>query len=63
MHTQPLPENVPDLAPQALESSALLILEWQDPDEALELIEMRYQEHRARMDLHAVFPDGGIGCL
>jgi hypothetical protein len=30
---------------------------------ALELIEMRYQEHCARMELEALFAEGGMGCL
>jgi hypothetical protein len=30
---------------------------------ALELIEMRYQEYCARMELEALFAEGGLGCL
>jgi len=77
MHTQPFPEDMRVLSTQALsrrnapqprpaDSAEVLTPEWQDRtalEETLELIEMRYQEHRARMDLHALFPEGGIGCL
>jgi hypothetical protein len=30
---------------------------------AVELIEMRYQEHCARSNLEVLFADGGMGCL
>jgi hypothetical protein len=30
---------------------------------SLELIETRYQEHRARMELEALIAEGEIGCL
>jgi hypothetical protein len=30
---------------------------------ALELIEMRYQEHCARLNLEALFAEGEMGCL
>jgi hypothetical protein len=30
---------------------------------SLELIEMRYQEHCARMELEALIAEGGMGCL
>jgi hypothetical protein len=30
---------------------------------AMELIEMRYQEHCARMELEALFAEGEMGCL
>ena len=30
---------------------------------AVELIEMRYQEHCARMELEALFAEGGMVCL
>jgi hypothetical protein len=30
---------------------------------ALELIELRYQEHCARMELEALFAEGRMGCL
>jgi hypothetical protein len=30
---------------------------------AIELIEMRYEEHCARLNLEALFADGEMGCL
>jgi hypothetical protein len=32
-------------------------------EQAIELIEMRYEEHRARLELEAMFAEGGMGCL
>ncbi len=75
MHMQPLPEDMRvhsdqalsrRIAPQPRPDAAVPTSEWQECaalEETLELIEMRYQEHRALMDLHALFPEGGIGCL
>jgi len=31
--------------------------------QAIELIELRYEEHRARMELEALFAEGRMGCL
>jgi hypothetical protein len=31
--------------------------------QAIEMIELRYEEHRARMELEALFAEGGMGCL
>jgi hypothetical protein len=76
MSTQPLHENVRALSAQTLsrrsaleprrpencapstESQDLLALEV-----ALELIEMRYQEHCARLNLEVLFAEGEMGCL
>lgn len=45
-------------------SALLVVSQERDAQElALELIEMRYQEHCARMELEALFAEGGIGCL
>ena len=34
-----------------------------DREVALELIEMRYQEHCARLNLEGLFAEGEVGCL
>ncbi|MGC2462887.1 MAG: hypothetical protein WA446_18240 [Steroidobacteraceae bacterium] len=54
----------PDPRPQ---DSAAVLSERQDIAAALEtaseLIEMRYQEHLARMKLEALFAEGELSCL
>jgi hypothetical protein len=52
----------PDLQPQ--EVSALLMTDNDDtiPDEDMELILLREQELRARMDLQELFAEGQLGC-
>lgn len=55
--------NIPVTRPQGT-SALLVVSQERDAQElALELIEMRYQEHCARMELEALFAEGVMGCL
>lgn len=76
MQTQPLLEDARVLFAQALsrqntpepqpQDIAAVLTEWQDTaarETALELIEMRYQDHLAHMDLQALFAEEGLCCL
>jgi hypothetical protein len=48
------------------QSTSALLVASQERDAlelALELIDLRYEEHCARMELEALFAEGGLGCL
>jgi hypothetical protein len=49
--------------PQGASASLIVSQEREALEVALELIEMRYQEHCARMELETLFAEGGMGCL
>ena len=76
MQKQPLHESAyavfarafspPNTTKQRPQDTCILLNEWQDTanrEITLELIELRYQEHRAHMDLQALFAEGGLCCL
>lgn len=76
MQTQRLREDARVLSAQALsrqntsrpqpQDIAAVLTEWQDitaRETALELIEMRYQDNLAHMDLQALFAEEGLCCL
>ncbi len=50
----PLPQDTSALLAGSQDHAALA--------QAIELIELRYEEHRARMELEALFAEGGMGC-
>ena len=61
------PPDTPEARPGHIST---LLNEWHDISAdiaaleiALELIEMRYQEHRAHLDLQALFAEGELCCL
>jgi hypothetical protein len=53
--------NTPASRPQG--TSAILIEDTTDMEVAIELIEMRYQEYCARMEMEALFAEGELNCL
>jgi hypothetical protein len=53
--TLPCPQDTSALLAGSQDHAALA--------QAIELIELRYEEHRARMELEALFAEGGMGCL
>ena len=53
--------NTPESRPQG--TSAILVEDATDMEVAIELIEMRYQEYCARMEMEALFADGELNCL
>lgn len=53
--TRPCPQDTSALLAESQDLAALA--------QAIELIELRYEEHRARMELEALFAEGGMGCL
>ena len=53
--TLPRPQATSELFAESQDHAAL--------EQAMELIEMRYEEHRARLELEAMFAEGGMGCL
>jgi hypothetical protein len=44
-------------------TSAILIEDTTDMQVAIELIELRYQEYCARMEMEAMFAEGVLNCL
>jgi hypothetical protein len=55
--------NTTVTSPQGTSALLLASQERDTLELALELIELRYQEHCARMELEALFAEGGMGCL
>jgi hypothetical protein len=53
--------STPESRPQG--TSAILVEDATDMDIAIELIEMRYQEYCARMEMEALFAEGELNCL
>jgi hypothetical protein len=53
--------SAPESRPRG--TSANLVEGATDLDVAIELIEMRYQEYRARMEMESLFADGVLNCL
>jgi hypothetical protein len=53
--------STPESRPQA--TFAILIEDTTDMEVAIELIEMRYQEYCARMEMEALFAEGELNCL
>lgn len=53
--------NTPGSHPQG--TPAMLVEDATDKEVAIELIEMRYQEYCARMEMEALFTEGKLNCL
>ncbi len=74
MQTPPSHENLRTPSPRSSprsntfesrpqDTSAILVEDATDLVVAIELIEMRYQEYCARMEMEALFADGELNCL
>jgi hypothetical protein len=53
--------NTPESRPKG--TPAILVEDTTDMEVAMELIEMRYQEYCARMEMEALFAEGVLNCL